>query len=273
MSALIYLSNRAIFKLQNLMIFRFNEYKDLIISYLTEKMAYHYDKKIRDLSSQVLGKIAEMNTSIVSKTIPVLLMNYEKKDIIIQHGTLEILAKILTKIQSEDISSDIIQKFETLICEEMLPKNTLKVYPDMYGSICRYIIEISNTKYAKESCLLQWMDYIKCSLKIDSIHHDASQAVSSLAKRFDLHPQLNQFITYIKSNFIKQDTFTNGLLCVLGKIEYFEGYQDILESLVLVLIEITPLSEITFKKNSIKALGEILYSSKKHSSFSSSCGY
>ncbi|EMR08769.1 hypothetical protein PNEG_02941 [Pneumocystis murina B123] len=250
-------------------LFKFNEYQDLIISYLTEKMAYHYDKKIRDLSSQILGKIAEINPSIVSKAIPVLLMNFEKKDIIMQHGTLEILAKILTKVQYKDIPSDIIQKFEELICEEMLPKNTLRIYPDIYGSICRYIIEISNTKYAKEACLLQWMDYIKCSLKIDSIHYEASQAVSSLAKRFDLRLQLNEFIIHIKSNFNKQDTFTNGLLCVLGKIEYFENYQDILELLVLVLIEITPLSDITFKKNSIKALGEILYSSKKHSSLSS----
>ncbi|KTW27310.1 hypothetical protein T552_02292 [Pneumocystis carinii B80] len=250
-------------------LFKFNKYQDLIISYLTEKMAYHYDKKIRELSSQILGKIAEINPSIVSKTIPFLIMNFEKKDIIMQHGTLEILAKTLTKIQSEDISSDIIQKFEKLICEEVLPKDTLRVYPDMYESICRYIIEISNTKYAKEACLLYWMDYIKCSLRIDNIHYEASQAISSLAKRFDLHAELNEFIIYIKSNYNKQDTFTDGLLCALGKIEYFEKYQDILELLVHDLIEITPLSDITFKKNSIKTLGEILYSSKKYSSLSS----
>ncbi|KTW32297.1 uncharacterized protein T551_00388 [Pneumocystis jirovecii RU7] len=250
-------------------LFKYKEYQNLIVSYLIEKMSIHYDKEIRNLTACVLGKMTEIKPSIISKNLPTLLMNFKKKDIIMQHGILGVLAKILPKIQFQEFSFDIVQELE-LICEEKLPKNSLHTYPDICESICLYIAEISNTKYAKEIYLSDWIDYIKYSLNIevDSIQYQASRAISSIAKKNDIHPQLNNFILYIKSNFDKSDTLVNGLVSALGEIEYFEKYQDTLECFISVLIEITPLSDTVFRKNSIKTLGKILHSSKKYLSLS-----
>ncbi|KAG4305477.1 hypothetical protein PORY_001033, partial [Pneumocystis oryctolagi] len=253
----------------SLYLFKFEEYRNLITSYLAEKMSIHYDKEIRNLSACALGKMAKIDPLVVAKMIPALLIKFKTKDIIIQHGVLGVLAKVLPKIQSQDILFDMIDGFE-LICEKMLPKNSLFSYPYICESICQYITGISNTDYVKEAYLLEWMDYIKYSLntKIDSIQYHASQALSSIAKRFDIHCQLNDFITYIESNFNNSDTLASGLVYALGEIEYFEKYQNTLEFFIRVLIKTIPLSDITFKKNSIKTLGKILNSSKKYLSLS-----
>ncbi|KAG5439556.1 hypothetical protein PCANB_002132 [Pneumocystis canis] len=246
----------------SLYLFKFQEYQDLIISYLAKKMAIHYDKEIRTLSAQALGRIAEIKP---------LLSEFKKKDIIIQHGVFGVLTEILPKIQYEDIPLNIIKELE-LISEEILPKNSLFASNDIHESACRYIAEISNTKYVKETYLLKWIDYIKYSLNIkaDNVQHQASLAIDSLARRFNLHSQLNEFIIYIKSNSNKPDTLACGLVYALGEIKYFEKYQDILE----LFINITPSSNIIFKKNSIKTLGKILSSSKEYflsSSFDFEC--
>ncbi|KAG5518759.1 hypothetical protein PMAC_002730 [Pneumocystis sp. 'macacae'] len=250
-------------------LFKYKEYQNLIVSYLIEKMSIHYDKEIRNLTAHVLGKIAEVEPSIVAKNLPTLLVNFKKKDIIMQHGILGVLAKIIPKIQFQEFSFDIAEELQ-LICEEKLSKNSIFIYPDICESICLYITEISNTKYAKEIYLLDWIDYIKYSLniKVDNIQYQASRAISSIAKKNDIHIQLNNFIIYIKSNFDQNDTFANGLVYALGEIEYFEKYQDTLEYFINVLIEITPLSNIIFRKNSIRTLGKILHSSKKYLSLS-----
>ncbi|KAG4301842.1 hypothetical protein PCK1_001818 [Pneumocystis canis] len=259
----------------SLYLFKFQEYQDLIISYLAKKMAIHYDKEIRTLSAQALGRIAEIKPLVVAETLPFLLSEFKKKDIIIQHGVFGVLTEILPKIQYEDIPLNIIKELE-LISEEILPKNSLFASNDIHESACRYIAEISNTKYVKETYLLKWIDYIKYSLNIkaDNVQHQASLAIDSLARRFNLHSQLNEFIIYIKSNSNKPDTLACGLVYALGEIKYFEKYQDILELFINVLIEITPSSNIIFKKNSIKTLGKILSSSKEYflsSSFDFEC--